>query len=247
MRSRNGQCSQAVATFSLATCHQFLPLALDKSKIAISVICFLGFSQNSVVIPLKALRKAQLLVMTTCFRLKDTCLCRSSFLSHFWQSLTKKCNNAPLFVFVQFLASAVLSNLYRYEAGNGFHIVAAHTDSPCPKLKPVSAATKAGFLNVGVQTYGGGLWHTWFDRDLSVAGRVLLRRNGGSVMQELVKVERPIMRIPTLAIHLDRHLSTHLSSCLISDELVIEDESENICIRIKFLNLLLVMSQVQPW
>jgi len=96
----------------------------------------------------------------------------------------------------------------KYEAGNGFHIVAAHTDSPCPKLKPVSAATKAGFLNVGVQTYGGGLWHTWFDRDLSVAGRVLLRRNGGSVMQELVKVERPIMRIPTLAIHLDRTVNT---------------------------------------
>jgi aspartyl aminopeptidase len=83
--------------------------------------------------------------------------------------------------------------------------VAAHTDSPCPKLKPVSAASKAGFLNVGVQTYGAGLWHTWFDRDLSVAGRVLLRRENGTVVQELVKVERPIMRIPTLAIHLDRY------------------------------------------
>lgn len=98
-------------------------------------------------------------------------------------------------------------HFHRYEVGNGFHVVAAHTDSPCPKLKPVSAATKAGFLNVGVQTYGGGLWHTWFDRDLSVAGRVLLRRENGSVVQELVKVERPIMRIPTLAIHLDRYVS----------------------------------------
>lgn len=97
---------------------------------------------------------------------------------------------------------------HRYEVGNGFHVVAAHTDSPCPKLKPVSAASKAGFLNVGVQTYGGGLWHTWFDRDLSVAGRVLLRRANGTVVQELVKVERPIMRIPTLAIHLDRYAST---------------------------------------
>lgn len=94
--------------------------------------------------------------------------------------------------------------LSRYKAGNGFHVVAAHTDSPCPKLKPVSAASKAGFLNVGVQTYGSGLWHTWFDRDLSVAGRVLVRRKGVGVVHELVKVERPIMRIPTLAIHLDR-------------------------------------------
>lgn len=102
----------------------------------------------------------------------------------------------------------------RYEVGNGFHVVAAHTDSPCPKLKPVSAAAKAGFLNVGVQTYGGGLWHTWFDRDLSVAGRVLLKRANGTVVQELVKVERPIMRIPTLAIHLDRYVSIIFKSPL---------------------------------
>ncbi|KAL2630510.1 hypothetical protein R1flu_015196 [Riccia fluitans] len=96
----------------------------------------------------------------------------------------------------------------RYEDGKGFNVVAAHTDSPCPKLKPVSANTKAGFLSVGVQTYGGGLWHTWFDRDLSVAGRVLVNRKGRGVLHELVKIDRPIMRIPTLAIHLDRTVNT---------------------------------------
>ncbi|WJX38749.1 aspartyl aminopeptidase [Trifolium repens] len=95
----------------------------------------------------------------------------------------------------------------RFVAGNGFYIVGAHTDSPCLKLKPVSKVVKGGILEVGVQTYGGGLWHTWFDRDLTVAGRVIVRKEiAGSVsyLHRLVRIEEPIMRVPTLAIHLDR-------------------------------------------
>ena len=95
----------------------------------------------------------------------------------------------------------------KYCPGNGFVIIGAHTDSPCPRLKPNTKATSADFLQVRVQNYGGGLWYTWFDRDLGVAGRVLVRRGGNGVesklSHELVKVDRPVMRIPSLAIHLD--------------------------------------------
>lgn len=87
-----------------------------------------------------------------------------------------------------------------WKPGNPVAMVGAHTDSPCLRLKPVSKRSADGFLQVAVETYGGGLWHTWFDRDLGVAGRVMIRK-GSQIEQRLVRISRPICRIPNLAVH----------------------------------------------
>uniref|UniRef100_A0A0B7JL13 aspartyl aminopeptidase n=1 Tax=Bionectria ochroleuca TaxID=29856 RepID=A0A0B7JL13_BIOOC len=91
----------------------------------------------------------------------------------------------------------------KWRPGNPVAIVGAHTDSPCLRVKPVSKKAANGFLQIGVETYGGGIWHSWFDRDLSLAGRVLVR-DGDNFVQKLVKIDKPLIRIPTLAIHLHR-------------------------------------------
>jgi aspartyl aminopeptidase len=98
----------------------------------------------------------------------------------------------------------------KYVNGNGVAIVGAHTDSPCLKLKLISKKVKSGFLEVGVECYGGGIWHTWFDRDLSIAGRVLVRKNG-KVQHRLVQINKPLLRIPNLAIHLNRETNEKFS------------------------------------
>ena len=94
-----------------------------------------------------------------------------------------------------------------YVPGAGFVCVGAHTDSPCPKLKPNTKSTAERFLQVRTQNYGGGLWYTWFDRDLGVAGRVVVKKKDGTVTHELLKINRPVMRIPSLAIHLNREMN----------------------------------------
>ena len=92
----------------------------------------------------------------------------------------------------------------KWKAGNPFAMVATHVDSPCLKVKPVSIRSTSGYLQLGVQTYGGGLWHTWFDRDLSAAGRVIVRTGTTSVETRLVKLDDPLVRVTSLAMHYNK-------------------------------------------
>lgn len=89
-------------------------------------------------------------------------------------------------------------------AETGLRMVGAHTDSPCLKLKPNAAREGAGYVQFGVEVYGGVLLNPWFDRDLSLAGRVTLRVEGGAMRNVLVDFEAPVAVVPSLAIHLDR-------------------------------------------
>ncbi|MWV14095.1 M18 family aminopeptidase [Pseudomonas sp. R-28-1W-6] len=85
----------------------------------------------------------------------------------------------------------------------GLRLVGAHTDSPCLRVKPQPELQRQGFFQLGVEVYGGALLAPWFDRDLSLAGRVTFRE-GGKVQSQLIDFELPIATIPNLAIHLNR-------------------------------------------
>lgn len=87
---------------------------------------------------------------------------------------------------------------------NGIRMVGAHTDSPCLKIKPNPEIIKDSYMQLGVEVYGGVLLHTWFDRDLSIAGRVSYLDNEDALQNTLIDFKDAIATIPSLAIHLDR-------------------------------------------
>ncbi|HRF87992.1 MAG TPA: M18 family aminopeptidase, partial [Pseudomonadales bacterium] len=92
-------------------------------------------------------------------------------------------------------------------AQSGIRLVGAHTDSPCLKLKPEPDLQRQGYAQLGVEVYGGVLLHPWFDRDLTLAGRVSYRQNNGVLATALINFSRAIACIPSLAIHLDRDVN----------------------------------------
>jgi aspartyl aminopeptidase len=88
-----------------------------------------------------------------------------------------------------------------------FRIVGAHTDSPNLRLKPNPEYSSEGYAQLGVEVYGGALLNSWLDRDLGIAGRVLVRDDRGALASHLVCIDRPLLRVPQLAIHLDREVN----------------------------------------
>ncbi|MFT6350609.1 M18 family aminopeptidase [Neptuniibacter pectenicola] len=91
---------------------------------------------------------------------------------------------------------------------SGFRMVGAHTDSPCLKVKPQPEIHKHDYQQLGVEVYGGVLLNPWFDRDLSMAGRVSYLDVDRRRKQALVNFQKPVAVLPSLAIHLDRDANT---------------------------------------
>ena len=86
----------------------------------------------------------------------------------------------------------------------GINVTAAHTDSPSIKIKGVRAEmTEGAYLKLNTEFYGGLLMSTWFDRPLSLAGRVLVKEKG-KVLENLVKIDRDLLILPSVAIHMNR-------------------------------------------
>ncbi len=107
----------------------------------------------------------------------------------------------------------------------GLRLIGAHTDSPCLKPKPRPELRRHGYLQLGVEVYGGALLNPWFDRELSLAGRLSFATTDG-VAHALIDFDAPIAVIPSLAIHLDRsanegravNAQTHLPVLLCGDK-----------------------------
>ena len=97
----------------------------------------------------------------------------------------------------------------RTMADAGFHIIAAHSDSPTFRIKPNAEMTgEGGMVRLNTEAYGGSILNTWFDRPLSLAGRVILRSDDALMPEtRLLYIKRPLLVIPNLAIHFNRQVN----------------------------------------
>lgn len=96
---------------------------------------------------------------------------------------------------------------HKAPAESGFKIVGAHTDSPGFRIRPNAATVSDGIARLGVEIYGGPILATFTDRDLSLAGRISYIDEKGSLAYKLVHFDRPLLRLPNLAIHMNRSVN----------------------------------------
>jgi len=107
--------------------------------------------------------------------------------------------------------SSVVAFTIPYSGFNHFQIISSHSDSPAFKLKPNAARESVGhYAQVNTEKYGGMLMATWFDRPLSIAGRVLVKDENG-ISTRLVNVDRDIAMIPNMPIHFNRQANEGVS------------------------------------
>lgn len=89
-----------------------------------------------------------------------------------------------------------------------FRLASAHTDHPCLHVKPTAELTSKGYLRVNTEIYGGPILNTWLDRPLSVAGRVSLKsENPFAPATKIIRVDKPFLTIPNLAIHMNKEVN----------------------------------------
>ncbi len=121
-----------------------------------------------------------------------------------------------------------------------FKIIGAHTDSPSLRIAPNSYNPKGKIERYNVQYYGGGLWFTWLDRDLSLAGKVIFKDNEGKLTSKIIQVEEPIFFIPncpphlksgsereSLTINKENHLKPLIATLKVNEILNEEEEKED--------------------
>ena len=124
-----------------------------------------------------------------------------------------------------------------------YHIIASHSDSPSFKIKENPEMSVGGaYVKLNVERYGGMILSTWFDRPLSVAGRMIVRKNG-KILEKLINIDRDLVMIPSLAIHMNRDINGGYHYNVQKDMLPLYSGNGE---KGKFLDMIAAEAEVRP-
>jgi aspartyl aminopeptidase len=130
----------------------------------------------------------------------------------------------------------------------GFKLVGAHTDSPGLRVRPNATNNKGGLLRLNVEIYGGPILVTFTDRDLSLAGRICFKNDQDKIESKLIRFDNPLLRLPNLAIHMNRTVNEDGLKLHKQNELplILSSLAEQQLPRDYFLSLLHKQSGIDP-